>query len=190
MPQLKNMAILIVIAVAAAILQSTEATDYTVGDSTGWISSPTGGASFYSNWASNITFRENDTLVFRFTTGRHTVAELTKANFGSCNVNQNIQVFTTSPVRFTLNRTGEFYFACSIPGHCSSGQKLSVRVNGSSPAPRNAPPPSSGTPPSSEGSPTQSPPTEPGATPPSPGSATSLAATFSLLFTVVINLLF
>ena len=60
--QLKNMAILLVVAAAAAVLQSTEAANYTVGGSTGWISSPPGGASFYSSWTSNITFKENDTL--------------------------------------------------------------------------------------------------------------------------------
>ncbi|KAK7327729.1 hypothetical protein VNO77_21818 [Canavalia gladiata] len=202
MGKLNNMAIVVVIAVAAAIIiQSTEAADYTVGNSTGWTSSPPGGASFYSNWASNITFKVNDTLVFRFTTGSHTVAELTKENFDSCNVNQNIELHTTAPVRITLNRTGEFYFACSIGSHCNSGQKLSVRVTGSSPSPSppTAPPPAqspnsppaSGTPPSTEGGSPQSPPTEPGSTPPSPGSASSVIATFSLLLvTIVINFLF
>lgn len=64
MVQLNNMmSILIVIAVAAAIaLQSTEAADHTVGSSTGWTDSPPGGSSFYSNWASNITFQQNDVL--------------------------------------------------------------------------------------------------------------------------------
>ncbi|XP_061364655.1 umecyanin-like [Gastrolobium bilobum] len=207
MVQLSKMAIVLVIVVAAAaIFQSTEAADHTVGGSTGWISSPSGGASFYSNWASSITFKENDVLVFNFATGSHTVAEITKTNFDSCNMNQNIQVLVTSPARFTLNRTGEFYFACSISGHCNSGQKLSVKVTGSSPAPGKAPspahspssprPPVSGTtpPPSSnEGAPPPASPSEPGATPPpSPSSATSLAAaTFSLLLTITVsNLLF
>ncbi|TKY73203.1 Cucumber peeling cupredoxin [Spatholobus suberectus] len=203
MGQLSNMVILIAIAVAATILRGTEAAEYTVGgDNTGWTSSPSGGASFYSNWASNITFREGDTLVFNFVAGSHTVAELTKANFDSCNVNQNEEVITTSPAKVTLNRTGEFYFACTIRGHCNGGQKLSVSVTGSSPAPGSAPPPAQGpsppasgttpTPPSSEGTPPQSPPTEPGSTtPPLPGSATSVVATFSILLTsIVISSLF
>ncbi|CAJ1975476.1 unnamed protein product [Sphenostylis stenocarpa] len=196
MGQLHNMVIFVAIAVAATILQGTEAADYTVGGNTGWISAPSGGASFYSNWASNITFKEGDVLVFRFTTG-HTVAELNdKASFDNCNVNQNQEVLTTSPARVTLNRTGEFYFACTVQGHCSSGQKLSVNVTGSS-SPSPSSPPGSGTTPTSPATPAtpspQSPPSNPGSTPPppSPGSATSLAATFSLLFIVlVINSLF
>lgn len=56
------MVILIVIAVAATMLKSTKAAEYTVGDNTGWTSAPPGGASFYSDWASNITFREGDIL--------------------------------------------------------------------------------------------------------------------------------
>ncbi|RDX61183.1 hypothetical protein CR513_60611, partial [Mucuna pruriens] len=205
MGQLHNMAILIAIAFAATILKNTEAAEYTVGgNNTGWTSSPPGGASFYSNWASNITFREGDTLVFNFVSGSHTVAELTdKASFNSCNVNQNNGVISTSPATVTLNRSGEHYFACTIQGHCSGGQKLSVTVTGSSTTPGSAPPPAQGpspppsgtipTPPSSEGTPPQSSPTEPGSTtpPPSPGSATSVVATFSLLLiTIVFNSLF
>jgi hypothetical protein len=44
------------------MLQNTEAVDHIVGGSTGWTATPPGGASFYSDWASNITFKENDVL--------------------------------------------------------------------------------------------------------------------------------
>lgn len=197
MGQLHNiMVILIVIAVAATMLKSTEAAEYTVGDNTGWTSAPPGGASFYSDWASNITFREGDILVFTFTAS-HTVAELTdRASFDGCSVNQNQGVITTSPARITLNRTGDFYFACTIQGHCNSGQKLSIAtITSTSSPPTQGPSPPSGTtptPPSSgdETPPPQSPPTEPGSTtpPPSRGEATSLVATFSiLLITLLIN---
>ncbi|XP_020220520.1 cucumber peeling cupredoxin [Cajanus cajan] len=196
---LHNMAILLTIAVAATILKSTEAAEYTVGDSTGWINSPSGGASFYSNWASNITFREGDILVFRFTAS-HTVAELKdKASFDGCNVNETNEVITTSPARITLNRTGEFYFACTVQGHCNSGQKLSVNVTGGTPSssPSPAPSPSQASPPSGttqETPPPQSTPTEPGSTtppPPSPGSASTHVATFSLLIiTLLVNTFF
>ncbi|WJX66025.1 hypothetical protein P8452_50621 [Trifolium repens] len=203
MSQLKNMSILLVIAFAATILQNTEAVDHIVGGSTGWTATPPGGASFYSDWASNITFKENDVLVFNFVTGAHTVAEISKANFDNCNINQNTQAITTSPARVTLNKTGDFYFTCTFQGHCTNGQKLSVKVSASSPAPAQGPslpsptPPSptppSGTtptPPVNGNSPSPSSPAQPGATPPSPGSATSLVATFSILIAVVINLLF
>ncbi|XP_004507625.1 early nodulin-like protein 15 [Cicer arietinum] len=169
MSKLNNMSILLVIGFAAAILQSTEATDHIVGGSTGWISSPP--ASFYSNWASNITFRENDVLVFNFVAGAHTVAELNKANYDSCNLSQPIQVIGTSPAKITLNKTGEFYFSCSFQGHCSSGQKLSVKVISSSPAPANPPSPTNGPSPPPSGT-TPSPPPS-GTTPSPPPSGTT-----------------
>lgn len=78
MSKLNNMSILLVIGFAAAILQSTEATDHIVGGSTGWISSPP--ASFYSNWASNITFRENDVL------GEHDDYIILKLNNNNSNI--------------------------------------------------------------------------------------------------------
>lgn len=62
MAQLRNVAILVVVVVAAVLLQSTEAKDYEVGGATGWTSFPPGGASFYSKWAANFTFKLNDTL--------------------------------------------------------------------------------------------------------------------------------
>jgi len=62
MGRLLHLVILVAVAVSATILTGTEAAEYTVGDSTGWTSSPTGGASFYSDWASGITFKEGDIL--------------------------------------------------------------------------------------------------------------------------------
>jgi hypothetical protein len=62
MSQLKNMSIVLVIAFVAAILQNTQAADHIVGGSTGWTATPPGSASFYSDWASNITFKESDVL--------------------------------------------------------------------------------------------------------------------------------
>ncbi|XP_028801262.1 umecyanin-like [Neltuma alba] len=168
MAKLANMAILFVAAFAAIFLPGTEAEDFTVGGSTGWTNNPSGGASFYSNWASDLTFNVNDVLVFNFATGRHDVAILTKDNFDNCNVNNPIQLINNGPARVTLNRTGDFHFACGFPGHCNSGQKLSINVSGSS---------SPTSPPSVPGAPGSSP---PGETPPE-SSATSLAITFSLL---------
>jgi len=62
MARFLNTLILVAIAVSATIPKATEAAEHTVGDSTGWTSAPTGGASFYSDWASSITFREGDIL--------------------------------------------------------------------------------------------------------------------------------
>ncbi|KAJ7978938.1 Blue copper protein [Quillaja saponaria] len=34
----------------------------------------------------------------------------------------------TSPAKFTLNQTGEYYFTCTYRTHCSNGQKLTIEV--------------------------------------------------------------
>ncbi|KAK7264906.1 hypothetical protein RJT34_32519 [Clitoria ternatea] len=205
MAQLRTTPILVLIIAAAVLLQNIEAKDYTVGDATGWTSFPPAGASFYSKWAANIAFKVNDTLVFNFESGSHTVAELTKHNYDKCNVNNNTKVFSTGPARITLNHTGDFYFSCTFSGHCSSGQKLSIKVTGSSaPTPAKAPAEGpSASPPESESVPTSpsnegatlspsSSPSEPGAIAPPPhvSAATHLVATFSVfLITISINFL-
>ncbi|XP_058760203.1 early nodulin-like protein 14 [Vicia villosa] len=180
--QTKNTTIFIVIIVVTLSLQTSEAEDYTVGgDTVGWTSFPPGGSSFYSKWAANFTFNLNDNLVFNYESGSHSIVILNKANYEKCNVNDDIQTFNKGPTKITLDRTGDFYFSCSLSGHCSSGQKLSVKVTDNA---------------SSDISPAEAPPslsTGPGstaiATPPqSSASATPMAATFTLLLiTIVFN---
>ncbi|CAI8589506.1 unnamed protein product [Vicia faba] len=192
MCQLKNLSIILLIAFVATIVERTEAADHTVGGTTGWTNRAN--ATFYSDWASNNTFKQNDVLVFNFFANAHTVAEINKADFDNCNVSGITNAITTTPARFTLNRTGDFYFTCTFPTHCQSGgQKLTINVpSSSSSSPPSATPPSSGTTPTSPtsgGTPSPSSPTQPGATPPSPSSATALLAAFPALFALVINLL-
>ncbi|XVF88349.1 hypothetical protein PTKIN_Ptkin19aG0043700 [Pterospermum kingtungense] len=165
-----SMAVLLVV-LAATILQSTFAATYTVGDSTGWIR-PTNN-DLYDNWADNKNFAVGDVLVFTFTTGQHDVAEVTEANYDSCTGTNPISLVSNGPARITLNRTGDYHFICTIPGHCAAGQKLSIEVNnGPSAAP---------TPGSSPNTPTGF------LTPPSrPSSASSLAGTFSLVFMFIL----
>ncbi|KAK7264907.1 hypothetical protein RJT34_32520 [Clitoria ternatea] len=108
---------------------------------------PIASPSFYSSFAANNTFKLDDTLVFEFKTGAHNVVTLSKKNFENCNVNEKMESFDTGPARITLNRTGEFYFACAFTSHCTLAQKLSINVteeggSSSSLAPMEAPPPS------------------------------------------------
>ncbi|XP_061350666.1 stellacyanin-like [Gastrolobium bilobum] len=143
MSQIINVGILILVVVVAALIpQNTEAAEYVVGGAAGW-SIPREGASFYSTSVANITFRINDILVFNFNTGAHNVITLSKKDFENCNVNGNIETFASGPARITLNRAGEYYFACGFPSHCSLGQKLNINVTAgsSSLAPQESPPP-------------------------------------------------
>ncbi|KAE8710406.1 putative Early nodulin 16 [Hibiscus syriacus] len=139
-----SMAALILV-LAANLLQSTYGTTYTVGDSSGWVI-PSSNTDFYDNWADNKNFVVGDVLVFTFTTGTHNVAEVTEAAYDACNVANPISTLSSGPARITLNRTGDHYFICAFPGHCSAGQKLSVEVrngtrNSSAPTPSPRPSP-------------------------------------------------
>ncbi|XVE98350.1 hypothetical protein REPUB_Repub03eG0098800 [Reevesia pubescens] len=152
------------VVLAATLLQSTYATTYTVGDSTGW-RVPNSNNGFYENWADNKTFVVGDILVFNFTTGVHDVAEVNKTAYDNCTTTNTIFTDNNGPARITLNRTGEHYYICTVPGHCSAGQKLNVEVQNST----NIAP----TPGSSHNT--------PGVLSP-PSSASSLVATLSLVF--------
>lgn len=74
---------------------------------------------------------------FNFRTGAHDVTQVTKEAYDACNGTNPISHKTTGPANITLNATGEHYYICAVPGHCSAGQKLSINVTGaSSPAPQ------------------------------------------------------
>ncbi|MBA0699998.1 hypothetical protein Goari_001587, partial [Gossypium aridum] len=127
---------------AANVLQSADGATYKVGDSTGW-RVPTN-IDFYEDWADDRVFFVGDVLVFNFTTGKHNVAVVTEAAYEACNTTDTITIMCNGPARITLNRTGDFYFICAVPGHCSAGQKVRVKVkngNGHAAAPAPGPMP-------------------------------------------------
>ncbi|XWS27026.1 hypothetical protein CRYUN_Cryun26dG0080300 [Craigia yunnanensis] len=165
-----SMAALFVV-LAATLLQSTFAVTYTVGNSTGWIRPTSNNADLYDNWAENMNFVVGDILVFSFTTGEHDVAEVTKTAYEACNTANTTFTWTNGPQSIPLNSTGERYFICTFPNHCSAGQKLEVEVhNGTSTA---------STPGSSPNTPTGTP----------SNSASSLVSTLSLVFMSIVLVL-
>ncbi|KAI9125781.1 hypothetical protein K1719_003199 [Acacia pycnantha] len=153
---------------------------YTVGDKTGW-TVPSNGAAFYTTWTSGKTFKVGDIVVFNFQKNAHDVAEVTKANYDSCNTSSPLALYNNPPVRVTLNKSGEHYYLCAVPGHCAGGQKLAINVTGaSSPATSPSPSPSPAGSPSSPPSPTAPAPGSPASSPsdtnpssPSPSGAAS-----------------
>ncbi|KZV20058.1 blue copper protein-like [Dorcoceras hygrometricum] len=152
------------------------AVTYTVGDSLGW-TVPPGGAIAYQTWARGKSFLVGDTLVFNFTTNTHDVVEVTKTEFDSCNT-ASTAIITTGPARITLNSSGEHFYICTLPRHCSLGQKLAINVTAGG---------ATVTPPISPSTPSGSPPSGTTTAPPPPGSsASSLAvATLPLTFLAV-----
>ncbi|XP_055822712.1 blue copper protein-like [Solanum dulcamara] len=128
-------------AILFALLQHVSMAQQThvVGDALAW-TVPNGGATAYSAWAARKTFTAGDTLVFNFTTGLHSVAEVSKAAFDSCNISSPISISTNGPTNITLRSVGSHYYLCTFPSHCTLGQKLAINVSGSgSPAPQPAP---------------------------------------------------
>ncbi|MED6121933.1 hypothetical protein PIB30_034882 [Stylosanthes scabra] len=139
MANIADIAILVLLVVAsslAATPHTTEAAKHVVQ----WIiPASQNSSSFYSNLFANTKFNLNDILVFNYTTGFHNVVTLSKDDFKDCNVKKKMETFETGPTMIELNRTGEYYFACAFPFHCSLGQKLSVNVMASSSSPAMAP---------------------------------------------------
>ncbi|KAJ4957712.1 hypothetical protein NE237_024823 [Protea cynaroides] len=103
---------------------------FIVGDAMGW-TVPANGAVTYTAWATDKTFLVGDILQFNFVTGNHTVATLsTREQFDSCTTSNTLQTFRTGPQQLKLDLMEDYYFICTFPGHCNSGQKLSVSVTG------------------------------------------------------------
>ncbi|ONH98361.1 hypothetical protein PRUPE_7G246300 [Prunus persica] len=175
-----NTAFFVAMAALALVMNSVGAANtYEVGDAFGWVVAP---SVTYSTWASNKTFTVGDVLVFKFSTGNHDVAKVTKANYDSCSATSPISLETKGPANLTLSTSGEHYYICTFGGHCAGGQKLSINVTGtSSPAP--APAPSTSSPPPSPSpspptavpapAPSTSSPPPPPSTVPAPGPSTS-----------------
>ncbi|KAH7668598.1 Cupredoxins domain-containing protein [Dioscorea alata] len=157
------LALLLVVAAAPAL-----ATDYTVGDSQQWNLGVN-----YSTWVSGKTFKVGDNLVFTYSKSSHDVAEVNKADYGSCSKNNIIKTYNDGNTTIALNTTGSRYFICSFSDHCSQGMKLEVSVSSSpstppssGPSPPSSPPPppsggSSAPPPPANGPSSQSPPPPP-----------------------------
>ncbi|WVZ92448.1 hypothetical protein U9M48_038512 [Paspalum notatum var. saurae] len=145
-------ALLVVVSCAAA----ASATQFTVGDSSGWTIGPN-----YSSWTSGKTFTVGDTLLFNFATGAHDVLEVSKSDYDSCTANA-LNTFTNGPATVTLT-AGTHYYICGISGHCGAGMKLAVSVGSGAPAPGGSP----GTAPAPGGSP---------GTPSAPSSASARLA--------------
>ncbi|KAG6771410.1 hypothetical protein POTOM_022772 [Populus tomentosa] len=153
---MRSLLVFVVLGVASLLLRGSEAADYQVGGTTGWTRPAS--TSFYSDWVSGKTFAVGDSLTFTFTAGVHDVATVSKSEYDNCNASTSQDnLLTTGPAKITLNVTGDKYFLCTFTGHCSAGQKLAITV--------------------AEGNTTS-----PGTSPPPPSAASSLVATFALMF--------
>ncbi|KAM7268657.1 hypothetical protein ACFE04_010823 [Oxalis oulophora] len=153
------------------LLEGSEATEYTVGDATGW--NVPSNTSFYQQWASGKNFTTADTLVFNFATNAHNVDSVSMEAYEKCDTKGTSNLISTGPAKVALNTSGAHYFICTVGTHCSLGQKLAVNVSGTTTPSASTPTTTAGSSPSSNAP-----------------SSTALVA-FSVMFlAIAINLLF
>ncbi|KAJ4883297.1 Cupredoxin superfamily protein [Raphanus sativus] len=78
--------------------------------------------------------------VFQYSS-THSVYEVAKDKFQSCNTTEPIRTFTNGNTTVALSKPGDRFFVCGNRLHCFAGMKLQVNVegNGPSPAPVGAP---------------------------------------------------
>ncbi|XP_050365592.1 uclacyanin-3-like [Argentina anserina] len=103
---------------------------YQVGDSSGW----TDKAVNYTIWASYRNLTVGDVLHFKYDKKENNVVRVLHKAFRTCNPKHEVYRLHTGDDYIRLNRPGNFFFICSVNGHCRSGQKLHVTVSKSVPS--------------------------------------------------------
>ncbi|KAF7153847.1 hypothetical protein RHSIM_Rhsim01G0274500 [Rhododendron simsii] len=132
----KRAVVLVLLMVALGGVVSTMGEVYKVGEANGW----TNTAQFnYKAWAATKTFHVGDTILFQYKKQFQNVVRVTHKNFNSCNATTPYPTLNTGNDSFVIPRHGHFYFICSLPSHCQSGQKVDIRVPKASPPPSQAP---------------------------------------------------
>ncbi|XP_030509312.2 mavicyanin-like [Cannabis sativa] len=120
-----NVRVLFVAIFVAAVMNNIcSATEITVGDGTGWTTSFD-----YQAWSKDKTFKIGDTLVFKYPVGVHNVVEVDENGFTNCRTSNELgKTFTSGNDQIALDKLGNRWFICGIPGHCDLGMKLSINV--------------------------------------------------------------
>ncbi|KAM3268422.1 stellacyanin [Capsicum chacoense] len=115
--------LIFVVLILSLIIISSSATNYIVGDSSGWDISTD-----LDTWLAGKRFKIGDVLVFQYSSS-HSVSEVTKANFEGCNTNSVLDSSKTGNTSFPLTTRGDRYYVCGNRLHCLGGMKLHVNVD-------------------------------------------------------------
>ncbi|CAN0841697.1 Blue copper protein 1b [Linum grandiflorum] len=138
----KRMAILMVAVVVAvaAMVPTTLAVKYVVGDDAGW----TNKGVDYKAWAAGKMFYVGDVLVFNYAAGNHNVMKVNGTDFLACTKPlAGPPPLTSGKDEIPLLTSGRKWYICGATGHCDAGQKLVITVSdgAASPAPTPSSPP-------------------------------------------------
>ncbi|XP_068650578.1 blue copper protein 1a-like [Aristolochia californica] len=124
MALIKTQVTLAVLAALVILLSFASATEFIVGDDSGWSIDVD-----YEAWAMGKTFYVGDILVFNYEEGYHSVVKVNGTGFAQCLVSPNTGVLTTGNDWITLTTPGNKWYICGIANHCSYySQKLKITV--------------------------------------------------------------
>ncbi|KAL7150181.1 hypothetical protein ABFS83_05G093100 [Erythranthe nasuta] len=119
-------AFLITMIIALAVAPAAFATDYTVGDDSGWKLGVN-----YTTWAEGKNFRVGDTIMFKYKSGAHNVMKVNGSDFQKCaSSNETAVPLTTGNDVIPLATPGKKWYICTIGEHCFKGMKLVITVSG------------------------------------------------------------
>lgn len=72
---------------------------------------------------------------FEYNSLFHSVLEVSRDAYESCNTQSPMKSYTTGKDSITLESSDPRYFICGAPGHCQMGMKLEIRTNGAGNSP-------------------------------------------------------
>ncbi|KAL8217048.1 hypothetical protein R6Q57_023885 [Mikania cordata] len=135
MTTFSHIVVVFVVSVATLLPSTTIATEYVVGDDSGWT------INFdYQNWAKDKEFYIGDKLVFKYQPGVHNVYKVNASSFASCTVPTPGSGLTSGHDVVTLMTPGKKWYICGVGKHCADfNQKLVINVQGGWLAPAPAP---------------------------------------------------
>ncbi|GAA0168929.1 hypothetical protein LIER_43830 [Lithospermum erythrorhizon] len=114
--------VFLVVAIVTVIMGRTLASKYVVGGSQGWDESTD-----FNSWSSGQTFKVGDELVFKYSSGLHSVNELADEKaYKSCDVGSSLKSLNSGSDTIKLDKAGTRYFACGTSGHCDAGMKVKI----------------------------------------------------------------
>ncbi|KAK4846580.1 hypothetical protein QYF36_019405 [Acer negundo] len=118
----------LLLVVALILVEQCWAAQHVVGGAQGWDESTD-----FSSWASAQTFKVGDQLVFKYSSGLHSVVELgSESAYKSCDLGTALDSMNTGKDVVKLDKSGTRYFACGTLGHCDQGMKLKITTVSSS----------------------------------------------------------
>ncbi|KDP46298.1 hypothetical protein JCGZ_10138 [Jatropha curcas] len=114
--------IFLVLVFVGLIAKRAFAAQHIVGGSQGWEESTD-----FNSWASNTKFKVGDQLVFKYTSGLHSVVELgSESAYKNCDLGTALDSKNTGNDVVKLTKPGTRYFACGTLGHCDQGMKVKI----------------------------------------------------------------